>query len=131
MNEISNIDLLNLVLTQRSSIDLQFQFWLSITFAVVVASFTAGPRLIPRLRMLTCALYVLATAHIAARWYSDGQTAQTWVALLASRGVYYQTPWVAACFRMALMVFGTAATLVFVLWQPAARNHGETISERR
>ena len=51
MNERSNIDLLNLVLLQRSSIDLQFQFWLSITFAVVVASFTAGPRLIFQLRL--------------------------------------------------------------------------------
>src|SRR5262245_32056257 len=106
MNEISNSDLLNLVLTQRSSIDLQFQFWLSITFAVVVASFTAGRRLVPKLRVLTCVLYVLASAQIAARWQSDGQTAQAWIALLASRGVHYQTPWVAAYIRMVVMVLG-------------------------
>jgi hypothetical protein len=131
MNEISNIDLLNLVLAQRSSIDLQFQFWLTITFAVVVASFTAGPRLIQRLRILTCALYILASAHIAARWYSDAQTAQTWIALLASRGVHYTTPWVAAGFRMALMVLGTAATVVFLFWQSPARKPGEALSEHR
>jgi hypothetical protein len=131
MNEISNIDLLNLVLLQRSSIDLQFQFWLSITFAVVVASFTAGPRLIFQLRLLTSALYILASAQIAARWYSDGQTAQAWIALLAGRGVHYETPWVAAYFRMAVMVLGTAATLVFLFWQPHARHGGEEVRDRR
>jgi len=44
VDQISSADLLNLVLAQRSSIDLQFQFWLTITFAVIVASFIAGPR---------------------------------------------------------------------------------------
>ena len=34
MDQISTSDLLTLLLTQRGSIDLQFQFWLSITFAV-------------------------------------------------------------------------------------------------
>jgi hypothetical protein len=120
MNEISTSDLLNLVLTQRGSIDLQFQFWLTITFAVIVASFIAGPRLVPKLRLLTAVLYMLASAHITARWISDGLSASEWVKLLASRGVVYQVPWVAASLRFALMLLGTAGALVFLFWHAKA-----------
>ena len=64
MDQIPTSDLLNLLLTQRASIDLQFQFWLSITFAVIVAGFVAGRRLDLKLRLLAAALYVLASALI-------------------------------------------------------------------
>ena len=116
MDQISSADLLNLVLDQRTSIDLQFQFWLTITFAVIVASFIAGSRLVPKLRLLTALLYVLASAHITARWMYDGAAAQVWVAELARRGVVYQVPWIAAYLRMGLMLLGTVSALVFLFW---------------
>ena len=116
MDQISSADLLNLVLAQRSSIDLQFQFWLTITFAVIVASFIAGPRLVPRLRLLAAILYVTASAHITARWMYDGVTANQWLKVLASRGVDYQVPWIAAYLRMGLMLLGTVSALVFLFW---------------
>lgn len=116
MDQISSADLLNLVLAQRSSIDLQFQFWLTITFAVIVASFIAGARLVPRLRLLAAILYVTASAHITARWMSDGMTANQWLKVLASRGVDYQVPWIAAYLRMGLMLLGTVSALVFLFW---------------
>ena len=116
MDQISNSDLLQLVLQQRSSIDLQFQFWLSITFAVIVASFTAGSRLVPKLRSLTALLYLLASAHLSARWYFDGQTAREWVGLLAARGIHFEIPWTAAYIRMGVMLLGTVGALVFLFW---------------
>ncbi|HEX7373416.1 MAG TPA: hypothetical protein VF277_00450 [Steroidobacteraceae bacterium] len=116
MDQISSADLLNLVLAQRSSIDQQFQSWLTITFAVIVAGFIAGPRLVPRLRLIVAVLYVMATAHLTARWMSDGITAGEWVKVLASRGVVYQVPWVAASLRMVLMLLGTVSALIFLFW---------------
>ena len=116
MDQISSADLLNLVLAQRSSIDLQFQFWLTITFAVIVAGFIAGPRLAPKLRLIAAILYVTASAHITARWMYDGAAAQVWVAELARRGVVYQVPWIAAYLRMGLMLLGTVSALVFLFW---------------
>lgn len=72
MDQVSTSDLLNLLLTQRASIDMQFQFWLSITFAVIVAGLVAGRRVNLKLRLLAAVLYVLATAHLATRWMYDG-----------------------------------------------------------
>ena len=120
MEQISSADLLNLVLAQRSSIDLQFQFWLTITFAVIVASFIAGRRLVPKLRMLAAVLYVLASAHITARWIYDGIIATQWLEVLARRGVDFQVPWLAAYLRMALMLLGTVSTLIFLFWHARA-----------
>jgi hypothetical protein len=117
MNDISTSDLLNLVLTQRGSIDLQFQFWLTITFAVIVASFSAGDRLDRKLRVMAAGLYLLATAHLATRWIYDGSVASRWVAVLHARGVDFGIPWFAVYARMALMVLGTTAAVVFLVWR--------------
>jgi hypothetical protein len=114
MDQISTSDLLSLLLTQRASIDLQFQFWLSITFAVIVAGFVAGGRLDRKLRVLAAVLYVLATAHLATRWIYDGGVGERWVNVLVSRGVDIGIPWVAAYLRMAVMLLGTVSALVFL-----------------
>ncbi len=114
MNQIPTSDLLNLLLTQRTSIDLQFQFWLSITFAVIVAGFVAGRRLDLKLRLLAAVLYVLATAHLATRWMYDGGIGERWVTVLISRGVDIGIPWVAVYLRMAVMLLGTVSALVFL-----------------
>lgn len=114
MDQIPTSDLLNLLLTQRASIDLQFQFWLSITFAVIVAGFVAGRRLDLKLRLLAAALYVLASAHLATRWMYDGGVGERWVNVLVSRGVDIGIPWVAAYLRMAVMLLGTVSALVFL-----------------
>jgi len=64
--------------------------------AVIVASLIAGPRLVPRLRLIAAVLYVTAAAHITARWMYDAAAARQWVSELARRGVVYQVPWIAA-----------------------------------
>src|SRR5512135_2481501 len=118
MEQIPTADLVNLVLTQRGSIDLQFQFWLTITFAVIVAAFSAGDRLAFRLRQLAAVLYFLASAHLMTRWAFDGAVAERWVKILMSRGVDIGIPWVAVSLRLALMVIGSVAALVFLLKNP-------------
>ena len=122
MNDISTSDLLNLVLTQRGNIDLQFQFWLTITFAVIVAAYSAGDRLDRKLRVMAAALYLLASVHLGSRWMFDGSVAMRWVNLLHARGVDIGIPWFAVYARMALMVLGTAAAVVLLVWRPWRRD---------
>ncbi|NJD32733.1 MAG: hypothetical protein FIB04_12705 [Gammaproteobacteria bacterium] len=123
VDQISTADLVNLVLTQRGSIDLQFQFWLTITFAVIVAAFTARDRLAFRLRLLVAVLYFLASAHLMTRWAFDGTVAERWVEILMSRGVDIGIPWVAVSLRLVLMVVGSAAALVFLLKTPQRKSN--------
>lgn len=115
MDQVPTSDLLDLLMAQRASIDLQFQFWLSITFAVIVAGFVAGQRLSRRLRLLAAVLYLLATAHLATRWMYDGGVGERWVSVLVSRGVDIGIPWGAVYLRMVLMLLGTVSALVFLL----------------
>jgi hypothetical protein len=120
MEQIPTPDLLNALLAQRASIDLQFQFWLTITFAVIVAGFVAGQRLGRSLRWLAALLYGLATLHLAVRWMYDGGVAQRWIAVLVIRGVDIGIPWAAAYLRMAVMVIGSISALAFLLRDPRA-----------
>ena len=115
MNQVSTAELLNLLLAQRSSIDLQFQFWLTITFAVLAAAFVAGQRLRSRLRWLAAFLYAMASGHLMLRWMYDGSVGQQWAEELVRRGVDIAIPWTAVYLRVALMVIGTVSTLAFLL----------------
>jgi len=115
MDKVSTAELMNLLLVQRGSIDLQFQFWLTITFAVLVAAFVAGQRLRRGLRWLAAFLYAMASAHLMLRWTYDGSVGQRWIEELVRRGVDIAIPWTAVYLRMALMVVGTISTLVFLL----------------
>jgi hypothetical protein len=115
VDQIPTPDLLNALMTQRASIDLQFQFWLTITFSVIVAGFVAGERLNKGLRLLIAVLYLLATVHLGVRWMYDGAVGERWVALLVSRGVDIGIPWTAAYLRMAVMLLGSVSALVFLL----------------
>jgi hypothetical protein len=124
MDQIPTPDLLSLLLTQRASIDLQFQFWLSITFAVIVAGFVAGQRFDFKLRSLAAVLYVLATAHLATRWMYDGAVGERWTKVLVSRGVDIGIPWTSVYLRMAVMLLGTVSALVF-LFRHGRREGGD------
>jgi hypothetical protein len=118
MDQVTTSDLLSLVLAQRANIDLQFQFWLTITFAVIVASFSAGDRLNGRLRMFAAVLYFLATVHLATRWTFDGMVGARWVAVLAARGVDIGIPWFAVYTRVALMAIGSVAAIALLIRSP-------------
>ena len=62
MEHIASSDLIDLLLLQREAIDVQFQFWISVTFALVVACFVAGSKIQPGYRLLLGGLYLMATA---------------------------------------------------------------------
>ena len=118
MDQIPTADLLELVLMQRDSIDLQFQFWLTITFAAIAAGHVAGPRLQYGLRTLITGLYVLASLHLALRWTHDGAVGSRWIDELVRRGVDIDIPWIAVYLRTGLMLFGTLSAAVFLMRRP-------------
>jgi hypothetical protein len=45
MEELTSIDMVEAYFLASETIDAQFQYWLTVTFAVVVAAFAAGNRL--------------------------------------------------------------------------------------
>ena len=111
------IELFQLLLGVIAEIDAQFQFWLTVTFAVLVASYTAGSRLSRRLRAAMALFYLWATAVIVVR-YLTAITYYGDLARLAAELGVSNTPetslW-AGVLRMGLFFAGCVATVILVL----------------
>ena len=60
MELISNAELVEIFLLSQENADAQFQYWLSVSFAAIVASSAAGSRINTNIRHLLAALYLLA-----------------------------------------------------------------------
>ena len=115
MDSLSTAEVAELYLIMEAAINTQFEYWITITFAVVVASFVAGRRLNRRLRFALALLYGLSTVVLVSRLgYNALDAADFREALLAS-GVTLRTPWVTIISRTTLFLLGTSAALVFLL----------------
>ena len=114
MNSIASADLIALMLVLRESMDIQIQFWISVTFAVVVASFSAGKKLSFRLRILSSLLYLVATATFIARWQHDYAEMQMLLAEVNGRGLEFETLFIPATLRIVLITIGTVVTIIFM-----------------
>ena len=115
MDQMSTAELTELYLTMQSSISTQFEYWLTVTFAIVVARFVAGTRLNRKLRFGLALLYALACAVLLSRWTYSGLDMTSFRAALLESGVVLITPWVTIISRLLLFTLGTAASLYFLV----------------
>ena len=115
MDQFSPAELAELFFNRESVIDTQFQYWITITFAVIVANFVAGKRLSLRSRYVVSLLYALAVAVLVSRWSYVADDALQFRQQLEQMGVVLNFPLFTVISRVALVAFGTAATLIFLL----------------
>lgn len=122
METVTTSELLELILASEQFIDAQIEFWLTVTFATIVASF-AGDRLLtwPN-RVIVSILYLLATVLFMSRWYYEFLDLEVYFALLMDRGVNPDEPVVTIHARIVLVLAGTLATLYFVNTRIERRN---------
>lgn len=121
MNETTVAELIELLQNESASIDMQFQLWMTITSAVVIATFAARHHLSFSMRAFVAVMYTLASATIAIRYAND---ASQWVFLhneLHSRGVVYPTFVDLRILRGLVYSCGTVATLVFMFLKPSSK----------
>ncbi len=69
MDKLDSASLLELILLSESSIDYQVEFWLTVSFATIIASFAARRLLNRKMRWMISFLYLTATFVFASRWY--------------------------------------------------------------
>ena len=115
MDQFSPAELTGLVFTREAVIDGQFQFWITITFAVIAANFVAGNRLSARSRSVIALLYALAVVVLVSRWYYVAVEVTRLRQQLDELGIVIDFPWTTAISRIVLVALGTAATLIFLL----------------
>ena len=107
-------ELQELVLLSEASIDWQFQFWLTVTFAIIVASFVGRNVLTGSLRHVIAFLYLLATFVFASRWYYNYLDLVIYGDMIEALGYELLVPYATAISRMLLMVVGTLTAVYFV-----------------
>ncbi len=74
--ELSREELIELLAFAYSSIDSQFELWLTITFAVIIDSYIAGLRLASWLRYCFAVLYTLVSVLQLLMLYSTVRTSR-------------------------------------------------------
>ena len=117
MEAISNSELLELILIQRQSLDLQYQFWLTITFALVAATFVAGARLHLPLRLFVLLLYVLATGSVMSRYMLEVAEIAVLIDEAVARGVLESLPLWAFWFRVVTVLAGSIGAVSYLLYE--------------
>lgn len=117
MEQFSPAELAELAFLARESMDAQFQYWISITFAVVVAGFIAGKRLTQKMRYVIAVIYALSTLLLITRFVSIAPTVSAVLAALDEAGVTFMPPvgWTIVASRYLIFGFGTVAALYFLL----------------
>lgn len=121
MDQIGLNEIITIIFNLRQSMDIQIQFWISVTFALVVVSYSAGARLSFQLRLLAGVLYALATSTFIARWIHDYLEMQLFLSELTTKGIELGTLEIAATLRLLLLIFGAISALIF-LFKPSISN---------
>jgi hypothetical protein len=128
VDSLSTAELLELMMILREHIGTQFQYWLSITFAILVARYIAGERFLISWRIFTAVLYGLATAVFSISIYVGALNFRNYLGELGTRGdLWTGQSSILIGIRMTLIMVGTIGTLWF-LFAPDSEKEKPTTS---
>ena len=118
MDRISTDQYTEIYFQSMSIMDVQFQYWISITFAVIVAAFVTGRRVGRGLRCLMAMLYLLASLALAARFLRFDSIAQSALENLGDHAIVdalSSEGYLLPISRILLYLLGTSAAVWFLL----------------
>jgi len=121
VNEISIAELIELLQNESASIDTQFQLWITITSAVVIASFVARHHLTFWMKTFVAVIYLLASSIIVLRYANDASQFVLLHNELSNRGVDYPTVIDLRSLRTLVYLCGTLATVAIIFFKPKSR----------
>ncbi len=114
--EASIGDLYEAFYAQLENQDRIFEFWITMTFAVVAGTFIASEKLTRAIFVLVCTMYLTVSATLLLRMYSSGSKLLELESQLIEAGEAFPGRWVdsaASVLTVVTFLGGTAATLYF------------------
>ena len=108
--------LMELVFMLESSIDVQFQAWLAITFAVIVASYSSRDTLRLSLRIIVVVAYLIAVLALFARAFTEVNRINLILIELASRGMDLEPILYSPIVRLLAFVLGSLIAIVSIFY---------------
>jgi hypothetical protein len=128
VDSLSTAELLELMMILREDMGTQFQYWLSITFAILVARYIAGERFRMSWRIFAAVLYGLTTVVFSIGYYVGGLNFRNYLGELGARGdLWTGQSSILMGIRMTLFMVGTIGTLWF-LFAPDSEKEEPTTS---
>ena len=117
MDQFSAAELVEIFYLTMTVADTQFQYWITVTFAAVVAGFIAGDRLKKRLRIAAASLYLLASFVLISRFFATALSAGRVAMAMEEMGVDIVRPvgTLVVVARILLFILGTVAALYVLL----------------
>jgi membrane-associated HD superfamily phosphohydrolase len=112
--ELTNEELIQLYDVVTGSVNAQFELWLTITFAVIIASYLAGHRLARSLQYLMATLYTAVSVLLYLMLLGAVQFSQQFDALNFGASSGSNVVLVIAVLRTSVWILGTIATIVFI-----------------
>lgn len=114
METISTAELIELISILSSAMDSQFQYWLAVSFALIIAGYMVGDKMSKRVRFVLTLLYILVTIVFLGRWAFTAVNIGMLTNELLARDVSWLrmggTLWIT---RVMVMLGGTVASVWF------------------
>lgn len=114
MDSVATSDILQLIIAHEQFIDSQVEFWLTVTFATIVASFVGNSALTKTMRRIATVLYLVASVVFVSRMFYEGLDLIGYMSVLEPRGVIINPPYITVIARLILIILGVSATVYFV-----------------
>ena len=89
---------------------------MALSFAVIVASYSAKEDLATGVRIAITAIYFMAAYALLARWITEMVRLDEIHEIMASRGVVFEPVWYAPQTRMATYILGSLLTIGAVFY---------------
>jgi hypothetical protein len=112
--ELTNEELILLYDVVTGSVNAQFELWLTITFAVIIASYLAGHRLARSLQYLMATLYTAVSVLLFLMLLGAVQFSQQFDALNVGTSSESNVVLAIVVLRTSVWILGTIATIVFI-----------------
>ena len=112
--ELTNEELIQLYEAVTSSVNAQFEMWLTITFAVIIASYIAGHRLAKSLQYIIATLYAAVSVLLYLMLLGAVRFSAQFDALAIGTSTEAELIRIIVVLRTLVWIFGSIATIVFI-----------------
>ena len=112
---MSASETLEIVMLLREEAQRSFEYWLTISFAFIAATFVGKELLKPRIALVFGGLYLLTVSLLVARYAVSGTSANRYLELAIEQGAEpFVDSTIVTYLRMLVFVAGTSCTLWFL-----------------
>jgi hypothetical protein len=112
--KLTNEEVIQLYDVVTGGVSAQFELWITITFAVIIASYIAGHRLAKSLQYLIATLYTAVSVLLFLMLLGAVQFSQQFDGLNLGISSGSNLAVAVAVLRIAVWILGTIATIVFI-----------------